>query len=445
MNAYRQLPSVDALSSDPRLAEFPRTVRTRAARAAVDVARRKIDEGNTPDPADIVQWAVVEATNLNLPSLRKVINASGVILHTGLGRARLAPSVVEHITRVASGHSGLEWDMAEGQRGDRQLHVEELLCELTGAERALVVNNAAGALVLVLAALSQGKEVVLSRGQMVEIGGSFRVPEIVEQSGCFLTEVGCTNRTRLSDFRDAINPETAVILRCSTSNFRMTGFVSQPSLQELSGLAKEHELVLVDDMGSGCLVDTRQFGLPRETTLGDSVRDGADVVIASGDKLLGGPQVGIVLSNHSALARIKSHPLARAMRADKLSLAALEATLRLYSSGREAEIPTLRYLSTPLPRIRTVARRLARAYNGLARSQESFTEVGSGSAPGTGLPTFCAVLMAESPTELARRLRSAPTPIVGRVKDGAVWLDPRTVDPDELVLIERTLRMIDPC
>ena len=225
----------------------------------------------------------------------------------------------------------------------------------------------------------------------------------------------------------------------------MIGFVGQPALTELSSLAKEHELVLVDDMGSGCLVDTRRFGLPKEPTMIDSVRDGADVVIASGDKLLGGPQAGIILARPEVMARIKSHPLARALRIDKLSLAALEATLRLYAEGREDEIPTFRYLSAEPVKLKAVARRLAKAYQGLSRIQESITEVGSGSAPGTGLPTYCAVLLAESPTELARRLRTSPVGIIGRIKDGAVWLDPRTVDPDEIVLMERTLRKIDPC
>lgn len=391
------------------------------------------------DLADLLPRAQAIAQRLDEPSLRDVINLSGVILHTGLGRARLAPEVAAQVARVAGSHAVVEFNLEDGRRGDRQAHVRELLIKLTGAESALVVNNCAGAVVLTLAAIGARGEVILSRGQMVEIGGAFRMPDIVAESGCRLVEVGCTNKTRLSDYASAISSETSLILRCHPSNFSMTGFVEQPSAADLARLAHEHGLWLIDDMGSGCLIDTRPYGLPPERTLRGALQEGADVVLASGDKLLGGPQAGLILGRAEAIGRIARHPLARALRIDKLTLAALEATLRMYAEGREREIPIWASLSRPLDEVRRWARRLARAGKGEVRG--SVTEIGGGSAPGSVCPTWCAVLTGDD--TLARELRQGSPALVGRVQEDAVWLDPRTLSGlDELRQAERRLREV---
>ncbi|MBI1757223.1 MAG: L-seryl-tRNA(Sec) selenium transferase [Fimbriimonas ginsengisoli] len=442
MSALRRLPRVDTLAESPALADYPRPVRVSAARAAVERLRRGAREGVDPSGADAEGLAADEARRLVEPSLRSAINMSGVVLHTGLGRARLARAAVEQIALVAASHSAVELDPDTGRRGDRQTHVRDLLRELTGAEEAHVVNNAAAAVTLSLSALAAGREVNLSRGQMVEIGGSFRMPEIVEASGCRLIEVGCTNKTRLSDYERALTPETAAILRCHTSNYRMVGFVAQPTISELAELAHGHSLPLVMDLGSGCLVDTTRFGLPKEPTVQECVAGGADVVIASGDKLLGGPQAGLIVGRPDLIERIRKHPLARAVRVDKLTLAGLEATLRLYAEGREGEIPTLAALGKVVGPIRRVASRLRRAWKGQATVRPSVTEIGGGSMPGAGLPTFCLVIEGADPEGLARRLRLGRPAIVGRVQDGAVWLDPRTLDTSEVRPVEEALKRL---
>jgi L-seryl-tRNA(Ser) seleniumtransferase len=387
---------------------------------------------------DAAEVATEEAQALASYSLRPVLNLSGVVLHTGLGRARLAPSVAEHVAQVARDHSAVEFDLEGGQRGDRQSHVRDLLCNLTGAEDALVVNNAAAAVVLTLASLCAGRGVALSRGQMVEIGGSFRMPEIVAQSGCRLIEVGCTNKTRLSDFAAAIEGGAAALLRCHPSNYRIVGFTQEPSLAELSALAGEKAVLLIDDQGSGCLVDTTTFGLPRQPRVQDSVAAGSDVVMASGDKLLGGPQAGIIVGRGEHLRQIRRHPLARAFRIDKLSLAALEATLRLYTSGQELEIPTLRYLNRKPEEVKALAEAVA---EGMDRAEvlASSSEVGAGSAPGTGLATWAVSLDVGDPDGLAQALRRARPSIVGRVQNGRVWLDPRTLEEDEVPVVREVL------
>lgn len=441
MSELRKLPRIDALSESKALQGYPRDVRIKAARAVVANARASIRKGAQED-SDFERLAVLEAERLGAPSLRPAINLSGVVLHTGLGRARLAPSVVCRVAEVAGSHSLLELDVETGERGDRQEHVRSLLRELTGAEDGLVVNNAAAGVVLALSALAQGREVLLSRGQMVEIGGAFRMPDIVRQSGCRLVEVGCTNKTRLSDYSQAFSEDTAAILRCHPSNFKIVGFTSEPTLEELVALGREHGVVCIDDMGSGCLVDTARFGLPRQATLQAAIATGADLVIASGDKLLGGPQAGLILGNPKAIQTLKRHPLARAFRIDKLSLVALEETLQLYASGQELQIPALAYLARPLDEVRRAARRLCAAYVGQSEIRPSVTEVGGGCAPGTGVSSNAAVLHAERPDELASNLRNASPPIIGRVQEGAVWLDPRTAEREEIVCVERVLRAL---
>ncbi|AIE87832.1 L-seryl-tRNA(Sec) selenium transferase [Fimbriimonas ginsengisoli] len=432
----RDLPKVDTLANAAPLAEFPPRIRTEAARAAIDAMRSALTEGR--DVPDGLEFAMTHARGASDLSLRPAVNLSGVVLHTGLGRARLAPSVATHVAEVAAGYSTLELDLESGERGDRQEHVRDLLRKLTGAEDAFVVNNAAAGVMLTLAAAARGGEVVLSRGQMVEIGGSFRMPDIIRESGCRLVEVGCTNRTHLSDYLAAMGDDTSAILRCHPSNYAIVGFTSEPSLSELAALAKERGVVLIDDQGSGLLVDARTLGLPRLPTLPESAAF-ADVSIASGDKLLGGPQAGIIVGRSELIREISRHPLARAFRIDKLSLAALEATLRLWASGREEEIPTIRYLRRPLAEVRADAERLLAAWGGGAEVSEGLTEAGSGSAPGAGVPTF-RVGLSGGAEALARALRLGMPPMVARIEKDRVWLDPRTLDADELPIVEARLR-----
>jgi L-seryl-tRNA(Ser) seleniumtransferase len=341
---------------------------------------------------------------------------------------------------AAANHINLELDLVTGKRGDRQDHVRDLLTQLTGAEDAFVVQNCAAAVFLVLHAIALRKEVMLSRGQMVEIGGSFRLPDIVKQSGCKLVEIGATNKTRLEDFTRALSPRSKVVLRCHPSNYQVIGFTEEPSAVDLSGFCKANNLILVDDLGSGCLVDTTQYGLPKTPTFMDSVKAGADVVMASGDKLLGGPQSGIIVGDSEVLRRIRKHPLARAVRIDKLSLTALETTLRLYTTGRELEIPTLRYMARKVEEIRTDAEQLQQAYVGGSVIEDGITEIGGGSLPGTGLPTVRVGLLSPRPEKLASALRHGKPPILTRIEKDTVWLDPRTLDTEEVAIAAGLLR-----
>lgn len=436
----RSLPKVDALAASEGLKPFPAEVRTKASRNAVARLRKRIMNGSEIAAGEGEQMAEEEACQLMQPALRPAINLSGVILHTGLGRARLASEAADQVFHAASHHSVVEFDLESGKRGDRQDQVRRLLTELTGAEDALVVNNAAAAVFLTLNALAACREVILSRGQMVEIGGSFRLPDIVRQSGCALAEVGCTNKTRLSDYSSAISDQTAAILRCHPSNYKIVGFTEEPSVKELSDLCRGERILLLDDVGAGCIVDVSRFGLPKQPTLQDSLKAGADIVMASGDKLLGGPQVGLILGKEELVRQIAKHPLARVVRVGKLSLAALEATLRLYSTGRESEIPVIRYMSRPLDEVRRMGSRLAKAYPRESELSKGLTEVGGGSLPGEGIPTWRAGLAASDPEKLAKALRLNNPPIIGRIEDGKLWLDPRTAEPGEIKVVERALR-----
>lgn len=442
MSDLRQLPKVDVLAASPMLTGFSARIRTAAARAAVGELREAMKSNGKPvDLKDAERIAVEHAQRLSQSSLRRVINASGIILHTGLGRARLAEPAAQAIADAARDHSNTELDLESGERGDRQSHVRELLQRLTGAEDALIVNNCAAAIQLSLTALCTGREAFLSRGEMVEIGGSFRMPDIVRASGCRLVEVGCTNKSRLSDYEGRISEDTGVLLRCHPSNFRIVGFQESPSDADLSALAKEYGLLFLHDLGNGCLWDLRQFGLPKETTVQEAISDGADVVTISGDKLLGGPQAGLILGRANVVALIKRHPLARAMRVDKLTLAGLEATLRLHAEGRLAEIPTYRYLARPIGDIEKAAKKIAKAWAG-AKVESGFTEVGGGAAPGQGLPTYRVGLPSSDPEALHHQLRNGPSPILGRIEKGLVWLDPRTVEPSELAEIVAVLTQV---
>lgn len=434
MADLRRIPSTDRLMRDPGLASYPLATRSAAARAAIARIR---DDGLDPDLAPLL--AAEEAARLSGPNLGRVINLSGVVLHTGLGRARLAPRAVDAVRSVAEGHANVEFDLDTGRRGDRQAHVRDLLCRLSGAESALVVNNCAAATVLTLAALCGGREVVLSRGQMVEIGGSFRLPEIVLQSGCRLVEVGCTNRTSPRDYQRAITEETAALLRCHPSNYRIIGFTNEVSSCELAALAHEAGVLMIDDVGSGCFVDTTVYGLAKEPTVPESIAAGSDVVLCSGDKLLGGPQAGIILGKSRFIDVIAAHPLARAFRIDKLTLAGLEATLGLYVEGREKEVPVWKYLARSPAEIRALARRLR--VNERAEIVPSVSEVGGGSLPGQSLPTYVLAVPGEV-EQLLSGLRQWPTPIIGRIEDGRVLLDPRTLELSEVGPVREALHAL---
>ncbi len=428
----RDLPSVDRMLADPRLADEPRPLALAAARAALDRARDAIREGR--DPGDPVELARDELEAAQRPRLRRVLNATGVLVHTNLGRAPLAAAALERVAEVGASYSTLEFDLASGKRGSRQDHLVERLRRLTGADAALVVNNNAAAVMLVLAALAEGKEVLVSRGELIEIGDGFRIPDVLVRSGARLVEVGTTNRTRAADYEQAITPETAALLRVHQSNFRVVGFAEQPRIDELAAVAARHGLPLVDDLGSGALAD-----LTGEPTPQSSLTAGADLVCFSGDKLLGGPQAGIVVGRADLVERCRRHPLQRALRADKLTLAALEGTLALYSDPERAreEIPVLRMLGEPPESVRERAERLAALVGG--EVEETVARVGGGALPLAELPSFaCAV-----EETLADRLRAGDPPVIALVRDGRTLLDVRALadaEVDEVAEAVRTAR-----
>jgi len=444
MASARDLPRVDALSACAALEGFPEAVRIKAARQAIEELRAAVLAGRDADISGAEELAAGRARKLLNPTMRPALNMTGVVLHTGLGRARLARPVVEQVAQIVAEHCLVELDVETGKRGSRQNHVKGMLQELTGAEDALVVNNCAAAILLSLTALCAGKEVILSRGEMIEIGGAFRMPDVVRHSGCRLIEVGCTNKTHLRDYEDAITEDTGAILRCHQSNYRMIGFVERQSLRELCELGRRRGVAVVEDIGAGCLLDTSRFGLPKEETLQEAIQAGPDVVTSSGDKLLGGPQCGIILGKAEALAHVKKHPLARAVRVDKLTMATLEATLRMYATGREMELPVWQYISKDPAVVKRDAERIAKAYRGKCAVAETITEVGGGSVPGFGVPSWRVGLEASDAEGLLAALRKLDPPIVGRIEDGQVWLDPRTLDEQEVDRAVKTISNLTP-
>jgi L-seryl-tRNA(Ser) seleniumtransferase len=418
----RDLPSVDELAADERLASSaPRPLLVSAARSALARVREEVKAG--ADPGDLVGRVEMELATAREPRLRRVINATGVIIHTNLGRAPLAREALERSSAVAARYSNLEYDLGEGGRGSRQDHVAPILRRLTGAEAALVVNNNAAAVLLALAALAEGREVLVSRGELIEIGDGFRIPDVLARSGARLREVGTTNRTRAVDYERAIGRETALLLRVHQSNFRVVGFTEQPRLSELVRVGRAHGLPVVDDLGSGVLVE-----LEDEPSARDALAAGADLVCFSGDKLLGGPQAGIVVGRAELVERLRRHPLQRALRADKLTLAALEATLALYLEPERAaqEITVLRMLAEPVEAVRARAERLSALVGG--EVEETVGRVGGGALPLAELPSFaCAV-----EEELAARLRDADPPVIALVRDGRCLVDCRTIAEAEV-------------
>lgn len=463
---FRKLPAVDELLRSPALqrwiAQSSRHLVTDAVRQVLAAARQQIlqatDEA-TLEALPLTLDAVLSQVQTVLQErqayhLRRVINATGVIIHTNLGRSLLAPAAVANIQEVAASYSNLEYDLARGERGSRYAHVEAVLRELTGAEAALVVNNNAAAVFLALQALATGREVIVSRGQLIEIGGEFRIPDIMRSSGAILREVGATNKTHVRDYAQAISDQTALLLRVHTSNYRIVGFTSEVSAPELVALGHAHQLPVMEDLGSGTLLDLRPFGLPDEPTVPEVVASGVDLVTFSGDKLLGGPQAGILVGKATYIDRVRRHPLNRAVRVDKFTVAALEATLRLYADPQSAcqHIPTLAMLtmsaSTIAKRARRLQRRLPAAVRALyqPRLLDGTSAVGGGALPMAPLPTQ---LLALRPTfcsvpDLEQRLRLRHPAIIGRIAQDQYLLDLRTVLDREITEIATALQQLVP-
>jgi L-seryl-tRNA(Ser) seleniumtransferase len=453
----REIPSVDELLSRPQIVDLlkvhPRQVVVEAIRKGLGRVRddilhkRNLSQfGEAFFSFENLYPLFQREINLQTqPRLRRVINATGVVIHTNLGRAPLHPSAIHHLMEVSKTYSNLEYDLERGERGDRYAHVEESLCRLSGAESALVVNNNAGAVLLVLNTLAEGKEVIVSRGELVEIGGAFRIPDVMKRSGALLREVGTTNRTHFDDYQKAIGPHTALLLKVHTSNFRVMGFTSEVTLQDLVQLGRECHIPVVDDLGSGCLIDLTQYGLEKEPTVQETIKTGVDGVTISGDKLLGGPQAGIILGKKKILDLFKINPLTRALRIDKLTLAALESTLLLYLDEKTAmaEIPTLRMLSLDTRKLKKRGKRLLRRLSGVTNERirfslrEDVSQVGGGALPLQELPT---IVVAAKPLDfsvnsLEEVLRKGDPPIISRISKEELILDMRTVFDEEIPLL----------
>lgn len=442
-----RLPAVHALVDAAAAAtSAPRWAILEAARRAIADRRAALLAGGTDPVVDPAGVAAV-ATELARPRLRPVINATGVVLHTNLGRAPLAAAARAAIDEVARGYSNLEYDLGSGERGSRHDHLRELLRELTGAEDAAVVNNNAAATVLGLAALATEREIIVSRGELVEIGGSFRLPEILALSRGIMVEVGTTNKTHLRDYEGALRPATGLLLKVHRANFAIVGFTSEVAPEALVALGRPRGVATMIDLGSGAMIDRetqRAWGLPEEPTVAEAVATGADLVTFSGDKLLGGPQAGIVVGSRAAVERVRKHPLMRALRPDKLTLAGLAATLALYRERRLADLPALRMLGAPADAVAVTAHELAAAIGevrGLTIAVEACAStVGGGAMPTASLPSWAVTLRGASADELDRGLRRAS--IVGRIEDGRVWLDVRTVQAADIPAVVAAVRAL---
>jgi L-seryl-tRNA(Ser) seleniumtransferase len=453
MNELRRIPSVEKLLQTETMKElsaiYGRPLALQALRSTLNEARQSIrQKGEEPIQEDLIKHTAELLESWTAQGLLPVINATGVILHTNLGRAPLSPAAAQAMQLVSLGYSNLEFDLEQGQRGSRGPGTESLLIRLTGAEAALVVNNNAAAVLLALSALAARRAVVIARSQLVEIGGGFRIPDVMKQSRARLVEVGTTNRVHLSDFEAALEEKPALFLRAHRSNFRILGFTGEPSLEEIVQVAHGTGLPVVDDLGSGSLLETTRFGLGHEPMVQESLAAGADLVCFSGDKLLGGPQAGIILGRGDLIAKLKKHPLARAVRADKLCLAALNATLLHYLKDEaEREIPIWRMIATPPEDIKSRAEswaaELSRA-GGLSSCQviPGESTVGGGSLPGETLPTWLLALQVRSPDRTLARLRQGRPPVIARAQDGQIVLDPRTVLPEQESLLLSALREV---
>ena len=446
-----KLPSVDHLLQEPRgkelLESFGHTLTVSAFRDILDAIRTQVIENNQPIPSknDILELADAKLEAWTEPTLMPVINASGVVLHTNLGRAPLSKATRQAIVEAGGAYSNLEFNLASGKRGKRSVHAAQLLTQLTGAESGFVVNNNAGAVLLILSALAKRKKVLVSRTQLVEIGGGFRIPDVMRQSGAHLFEIGTTNRVHLHDFETALDENgIALVLIAHHSNFKVIGFHSEPSLEEVVEAAHRHNVPVVHDLGSGALLDTAEYSLAHEPTVYESLKAGCDLVCFSGDKLLGGPQAGIIIGSEALLARIRKHPLARALRAGKLTLAGVNATLLHYLKDEaEQEVPIWQMISMPLAQTRATAENW-REYLGQGEVVPSSSTVGGGSLPTEEMPTFTLSLSPKKPDAFLRALRESHPPIIARIEDDRVLLDPRTVFPEqESALLRNLLRVLE--
>lgn len=452
---FRDLPSVSVILDhmQSEVALWGHDAVTSATRAHLEELRAAIQLGEsmTSDLSIIQQTIRDRLTDASQPALKPVFNLTGIVIHSNLGRANLADVAIDAMCRVAGGANNLEFDLEKGQRGDRDSHIESLICELTGAEAATVVNNNAAAVLLTLNTLALGKKVPVSRGELVEIGGSFRVPDIMGRSGCSLVEVGTTNRTHLEDYANAIDTDTALLMRVHTSNYRIEGFTNTVPEPELATLSQENQIPFVVDMGCGNLIDLKALGLPHEATAQQTLDHGADLVLFSGDKLLGGPQAGIIAGRADLISRVKQNPLKRALRLDKVTLAALEATLQLYRNPDEliATLPTIRLLTRHEDSIREQASRLAPKVSSLLGDQYCVdtvsvsSQIGSGALPVEVLPSGALSITAANGEDkplrsLAGRLRQLPVPVIGRLQNGVLLLDLRCLEViDEDAFLEQ--------
>jgi len=454
----KSLPGVDHIltlaETDDRFARIPRSLVLESVRRAIDNTRTKIREGSpvTINDEVIIKQAALLAAQKMKNRLTPLINATGVVLHTNLGRALLCRDALDNIMAVASAYSNLELNLVTGKRGIRYAAIEELICELTGAQAAMAVNNNAGAVLLALNTLAQGRQVIVSRGELVEIGGSFRVPDVMIKSGCILKEVGTTNRTHPHDYTNAITEDTGLLLKVHTSNYKIEGFTTAVSLKELVDIGKAHGIPVMEDLGSGTLIDLSAFGLPSEPPVFEQVASGADVVTFSGDKLLGGPQAGILVGAKQCMDQIKANPLTRALRIDKMTLAGLEATLKLYRDTLVAveEIPTLRMLTLSYEQICRDAEALFSLVTDAVGNQAELaladmtSRPGGGSYPGLTLPTRCLTIRPKtmSVTALDRKLRAFDPPVMGRIENDRFIIDPRTLQPGQEKILANILKKL---
>ncbi len=458
----RLLPGVDRIlewfKDDPFFADVPRSIQVNTARSVIDMLRAKILDSKTElsgeafSRASILPRIKTQVTSAMMPNLKQVINATGVVIHTNLGRSLLAEEALQNLQKIGGGYSNLEFDLKSGQRGSRYSSVEDLICEISRAQAAMVVNNNAGAVLLCLETIAKGKNVIVSRGELVEIGGSFRIPDVMAKSGAVLREVGTTNRTHLQDYESAIDDNTGLLLKVHTSNYSVVGFTAGVSLGELVTLGEKYHVPVMEDLGSGTFIDLSRYGLLKEPTVQSSVSTGVDVVTFSGDKLLGGPQTGVIAGTREMLHRIKQNPITRALRIDKLTLAALESTLRLYRDEATAlsRIPTLRMLTTPEAIIQSKAERLMTQLKDRknerleVQSFDATSRAGGGSLPLLKLPSRCVGVKIQnvSANRIDRWMREITPPIIGRIENGFFMMDVRTIQEKELDVITEAFEQL---
>lgn len=458
-NMFRMIPAVDrvldGLSKNEKTSSYPRSLILRAINDILGEARKKIEEDSIKDLSElgIESICVMVARRLEVlaqPNLRRVINATGVVIHTNLGRSALADRVMVRVMVVGRGYSNLEYDLDEGKRGSRHSHVEGILKELTGAEAAMVVNNNAAAVLIALETLAKGREVVVSRGELVEIGGSFRIPDVMKKSGARMIEIGTTNKTHLKDYEEVVGPDTALLLKVHKSNFHVIGFTEDVDTNQLAELGRRHSIPVMEDLGSGCMVDLSRYGLAKEPTVRESLEGGADIVTFSGDKLLGGPQAGIIVGRKDLVESIKKNQLARALRVDKLTLAALEETLNIYRDEKAAirEIPTLEMICAGYDTLKIKAGRLRRMIGPTGAKAffidqiDGASKVGGGALPLMELPTR---LLRLTPVGMSARfmeewLKTRETPIIVRIEKDSVLMDVRTIRDEELKIVAQAVR-----